>query len=543
MPNHQPSRGRLGFDGSTLEPAAGVRVGGEVAVPGLTVLAHPDPARVGERVALTAVVSGRRVALSRLEPEFAAPSGVAVARPLGDAQMSRSPAFLEPSGSSQGVRIVPAAGASAPLSIVGRGALAEAVEVGAEELAEGVVLHVARVVLLLHRFDPTPTVAASDHGMVGASDTLIELRRAIDKLAPLAVPVLVRGETGTGKELVARALHAASGRSGPLVCVNMASVPPSLAAAELFGVARGAYTGASRARCGYFASAGGGTLFLDEIGETPVDVQALLLRALDGGEIQPVGGGNVQRPDVRVVAATDAPLDGSPCFRAPLLHRLSGAVLSVPPLRRRRDDLGRLLVHFLRRELCACGGPQRLAAAAPRARAWLPAGFLARLAAGDWPGNVRQLRNVARHLAVHYRDSDALDERVLEQDTTFAELLGRRSAAEPGANRSSGNAPTPRRATRPRHRQPSQVADDELIAALRAHRWRLQPAARTLGISRTSLYALIDRCPALRRAGDLGAAEIRDALDEAAGDLAAVVDALQVSKHGILQRMRELGIQ
>lgn len=524
---------------STLEPAAGPPVAEDITVPGLTILGHPDPGRVGERVALTELVDGRRVALSRLEPHFAPLEGAAPARPLADPQMSRRPVWIEPTAGPDSVVLVPTAASSVPVEVAGRGSLGAPLELGREELEGGIVLRVARVVLLLHRLDPTPTPCDSDHGMVGCSDALRRLRQAIEKVAPLDLPVLVQGETGTGKELVARALHVASGRTGPLVSVNMASIPPSLAAAELFGAVRGAYTGAHRGRRGFFACAADGTLFLDEIGETPLDVQALLLRALESGEIQPVGGEQSLRPDVRVVAATDTQLDGSTSFRAPLLHRLTGAVLTLPPLRRRRDDIGPLLVHFLRRELEAYGAHERLAPAEPRERPWLPAGFLARLAAGDWLGNVRQVRNVARHLAVHYRDVDSLDERVLEGEAMLQGLLSLGAPGRPPG----GTAPAPPAAARPRHRQPSQIGDEELISALRAYRWRLQPTARALGISRTSLYALVDRCPAVRRASDLGETEIRRVLEEGAGDLNAAVDTLEVSRPGLLQRMRELGIQ
>jgi two-component system nitrogen regulation response regulator GlnG len=165
-------------------------------------------------------------------------------------------------------------------------------------------------------------------------------------------PVLLRGESGTGKELVAHAIHEASPRrTGPYVAVNMAAIPPSLAAAELFGATRGAFTGADHDRPGYFSRAHRGTLFLDEIGETAPEVQALLLRVLEAGEVQAVGGLEPRRVDVRVLAATDADLQGMTAmdrFRAPLLHRLMAGYLQVPALRARREDFGRLLYAFLR---------------------------------------------------------------------------------------------------------------------------------------------------------------------------------------------------
>jgi two-component system nitrogen regulation response regulator GlnG len=181
--------------------------------------------------------------------------------------------------------------------------------------------------------------------------------------------VLLRGETGTGKELAARALHdAGPRRRRGFLAVNMGAVPPTLAAAELFGAARGAFTGADQKRIGYFTRADGGTLFLDEIGETPAEVQILLLRALDNREIQPVGGGDPQPVDVRLIAATDADLEGAMAavrFRSTLLHRLSGYEIFLPQLRDRREDFGRLFLHFLSQELEATGQTGRLATSRP----------------------------------------------------------------------------------------------------------------------------------------------------------------------------------
>src|SRR5262249_13655296 len=152
-------------------------------------------------------------------------------------------------------------------------------------------------------------------------------------------------------------------RDGPYLALNLGAVPPALAAAELFGAARGAFTGADRRRAGHFERAHRGTLFLDEGGEAPPEVQVLLLPALESGEIQPVGSEAPQRVDVRVVAATDADLEAAVAqgrFRAPLLHRLRGCEIRLPPLRERRDDVGRLLVSFLRRELAELGREELL---------------------------------------------------------------------------------------------------------------------------------------------------------------------------------------
>jgi DNA-binding NtrC family response regulator len=363
----------------------------------------------------------------------------------------------------------------------------------------------------------------------------------------------VRGETGTGKELVARAIHGASARrSGPFFAVNLGAIPPSLAATELFGAIRGAYTGSVASQEGYFRRAHNGTLFLDEIGEAPSEVQVMLLRALEAGEIYPVGAQAAQRVDVRVLAATDADLESQANgggFRAPLLHRLAGYEIWLPPLRQRRDDLGRLLIHFLREELQAIGEGRRLDPTAPGFEsAWLPAPLVARLALFDWPGNVRQLRNVVRQLVIGSRGLTALElgdrgERLLRERGLAADAAGMPGNV-PGSSvlvplPGSGEAgPGPRR-----WRHPSDVTEDELAEALRLNRWDLKAAATQLHVSRTSLYALIDESSRFRHASDLAAEEIERCHRECEGDLDLMAERLEVSRRALGRRVREIGLE
>jgi two-component system nitrogen regulation response regulator GlnG len=409
------------------------------------------------------------------------------------------------------------------------------------------------VALLLHFLDPLGAPGVPHFGLVGESLAAVQLRREIGRVAGLPVPVLLRGATGTGKELVARALHGAGPRrQAPYLAVNMGAIPTTLAAAELFGAARGAWTGADRKREGWFSRADGGTLFLDEVGETPLEVQALLLRALESGEIQPVGGDSVTRVDVRLIAATDAELESAVAagrFRAPLLHRLGGYEILVPSLSRRRDDVGRLLLHFLRHELEAVGQGARLAPRRPEERPWLPAATVARLAAHDWPGNVRQLRNVARRIVVAGRDADEVPkgdwiERLLaEPAASVSPTPVPPDAAGVGAP--SGSAPRdtpPPRAARKEYRRPEEIADEEILATLRANRFRLQPTAAELGIARTSLYDRIENSPLFHKAADLSRQEIERCSELCGGDLDRMVESLEVSKRGLQRRMKQLGI-
>jgi two-component system response regulator AtoC len=230
---------------------------------------------------------------------------------------------------------------------------------------------------------------------VGDTPTMRHLLDAVSRVAPKDITVLVRGETGTGKELVASLLHAQSRRaSGPLVRFNCAAIPGELAEAELFGHARGAFTGATQARRGFFAEADGGTLVLDEVGDLPLPLQPKLLRALQEGETQPVGAGRVEKVDVRVVACTHRDLQAEARagrFREDLYYRLAVVELTVPPLREHREDIPALAAEFARRYADRFGlETVRLTPA-----------LVDRLRAGDWPGNIRQLENaVARLVAL-----------------------------------------------------------------------------------------------------------------------------------------------
>ncbi|MCB9573460.1 MAG: sigma-54-dependent Fis family transcriptional regulator [Kofleriaceae bacterium] len=239
-------------------------------------------------------------------------------------------------------------------------------------------------------------------GLIGESTAMLELRRTVDKVAGSGATVLVTGESGTGKELVARALHYAGDRaSGPFVPVNCGALVESLLESELFGHLRGAFTGADRDKRGLFVAAHGGTLFLDEIGELPLELQPKLLRALQEGEIKPVGGTEPIKVDVRVVAATNRDLReqiAAGRFREDLFYRLAVITIDVPPLRSRRDDVAALARFF------ADGAAHR----ARRGRVELSAAAIAWLEAQDWQGNVRELENCLER-AVVLASGDVID--------------------------------------------------------------------------------------------------------------------------------------
>jgi len=235
---------------------------------------------------------------------------------------------------------------------------------------------------------PQPTT------LIGEAPAMQEVFRAIGRLAASQINVLITGETGVGKELVARALHAHSPRAArPFIAVNTAAIPRDLMESEFFGHERGAFTGAQTQRKGRFEQADGGTLFLDEIGDMPHDLQTRLLRVLSDGEFYRVGGTAPIRVDVRVIAATHQDLEAAVRqhrFRDDLFHRLNVIRVRVPSLRERRDDIPLLLKHFLAQ------AAQEMKTPAKRPRPEV----LAHLQGLDWPGNVRQLENTCRWLTV-----------------------------------------------------------------------------------------------------------------------------------------------
>ena len=239
-------------------------------------------------------------------------------------------------------------------------------------------------------------------GVAGSSRAMRRIAAQVRRLAALTSPVLVGGETGVGKELIARALHTQGPRAAePFVAINVAALPRELVESELFGHERGAFTGAMTRRVGAFTEAEGGTLFLDEIGELPIDAQPKLLRALDGYEVRRVGApGSGRRANARVVVATHVALQDNVArgaFRRDLFHRLEVFVVDVPPLRERPGDvlpIARLLLGSLENEI----GRRELTPAA-----------IAQLAAHDWPGNVRELRNVLCRAADQARGARWID--------------------------------------------------------------------------------------------------------------------------------------
>jgi Nif-specific regulatory protein len=302
--------------------------------------------------------------------------------------------------------------------------------------------------------------------IVGESRAMGELLKQLDKVVDTRVTVLIEGETGTGKELVASALHHRSKRRDKLfVAQNCAAFPENLLESELFGHKRGAFTGATEDKKGLFEVADGGTLFLDEIGEMPAGLQAKLLRVLQEGELRPLGSHQVKHVNVRVVAATNKKLEDEVAagrFREDLYYRLKVFPIRVPPLRERRDDVARLAAHFLEIAAREMGKPI--------------AGFaqetLAALAAYDWPGNVRELENEIQRLVIQADPGAFVTPDLLSSSVRKVEGMVQNLGATAGTLKD----------------RVEQVERFIVLEVLREHDNNKTSAAKTLGITREGLH-------------------------------------------------------
>jgi transcriptional regulator with PAS, ATPase and Fis domain len=294
--------------------------------------------------------------------------------------------------------------------------------------------------------------------LVGESTAIREVRALVERVAPTRLSVLIQGPTGSGKELVARAVHAASGRRGRFVAFNVCAIADTMFEDALFGHMRGAFTGAASDTPGYLAEADQGTVFLDEIGSLEPNLQGKLLRAIEEGEFRPVGGRENRRSDFRVVSAINEPIDElieEGRFRYDLLERLSGIVIRVPPLRERLEDIPPLVDHFLTHAAGTSNGVE------------MTLGARSLLQSYEWPGNVRELKHVIER-SVALAGGHALGREEIEAAIRNGSGAWRREA-------------------------PNSFARQQLLEVLAVSRWDTAAAAAHLGIHRATIYRRMHR--------------------------------------------------
>lgn len=480
------------------------------AILALTVLWHPDPQYIGAQHFEDkpgAIEVGRFLPLFR----HAGQDGL----PLGHGGVSRLPVKIRREADGK-VSVTPP-DSRMLVELNGLEVSGSAV-LDAAQLNAGVVLGLGRSILLcLHLANALPQDKMVP-GLIGVSSAVRKIRQAIHGVAGTDIAVLVLGETGTGKEVVANAVHALGARADrPLVAVNMAALNDALAAAELFGAAKGAYTGAQAVRVGLFGEADNATLFLDEIGNTPASVQPMLLRVLESGEYRPIGGDRDKRSNARIIAATDQDLS-DPAFNQPLLRRLEAFAIHLPALRERREDIGVLIAHLLARSSAADA-----ADAADAVNTALPFEFVSACANYEWPGNVRQLAHVLNRAILALRGGTI---------PVFTEFV---LAKQDGHSvPSSLPVPSARRAI-------GELTDEDVLAALHRNGWQIQAAARALGISRPSMYKRIEAHPAIRRPEHITEEELARAMLASEGDIERCAALLLSPAEALRRRLRILG--
>ena len=491
----------------------------------LTISFHPDPGRVGEAAILPLGRGKQHWELGRNKPEFRPRdemSNQLAGSPIDDPGISRKALRLEYSKDSLRLN----RGTSSCRCQVNGEELTHELTLNGDQLKAGVFIMLAhRVVFILReisggdRIDAGPFVTSE---LRGSSPYMGRLREQILSFAHSDLDVLIRGETGTGKELVAAAIHANSARAAAkLVPVNMSAIPAALAPAALFGSAKGAFTGANAPGIGYFEQAEGGILFLDEVGDTPPEIQAQLLRALQQREIQSVGG-RVRQVDLRVIAATDASLDEASDFKAALRHRLSTCEIVLQALRQHPEDIGELLWFFLHQYLTEAGKRQLLpSVTSDRIVLATWAGLFNEFTQYSWPGNVRQLSNFAHQVAL------ASEDRLVLPPELHRQLSEKKSPPQ----RDEIAAASPRRSR-------ADVSEEEFLKIMAAADYEPARASRLSGIPRTTIYRLIDSSPVLQTAGEVPEGQLAKVLSSCQGDVQRAAAQLQVSTTGLRSRIR-----
>lgn len=486
----------------------------------LTIVFHPDTSRIGQRAVVPRQRGKAPWILGRRCPDFGDSQGES---PLEDPHVSRQALQLTYTGKSLEIRRFE----DASRCRLAERDLYERVELSREQLRTGIPLMLGHAVVLMLRLDAkAPQTLYEPQGcqlLRGSSAHMVGIREQVARAAASDLDVLIRGETGTGKELVATAIHQASDRrEAPFVRVNMAAVPAELAAAALFGSARGAFTGADKTTEGYFGQAEGGSLFLDEIGDASTDVQPQLLRALQQREIQVVGG-TIRQVDLRVISATDADLDGDDSsFKAALRYRLGACEIALPALRDHPEDVGELMLHFIRHSALECGRVELLPRRDSPARnlaAW--AVLFYRFLCYSWPGNVRELANFSQQVVL------ASDKLPTLPENLVAILVGNKR----GGTGSDGAAPL---------RKMQEVDQTAFDYAMAICDFEVLRVAEHLGVSRGAVYRRIEASDSYRLISEIPDLELQAALERHQGDCEAAARSLRVPLRSLRSRLGKM---
>lgn len=480
--------------------------------PTLIIALHPDLSRIGETAPLLGILHEGRDYLSRNRPDFSK-NGCA-GKSLNDPHISRSPIIFQQD--SEEVFRVRAHSTSTKVEILGRAQQSEYL-LSTADLSQGVVITLNSTVVLIVKMMPLEDSRYHlDALLKGISPDINAISSKLEHIAKLDIPVIIRGATGAGKEQAAYKVHTESRCADkPFVSVNLAAIHDVVAEEELFGVVRG-----EQHSPGYFCQAEGGTLILEDLEDASETVVSLLFSALTQGSYIPPNGTTTIAINCRIIVTSI--YDTCPCPHGSklwqLMNYLSAYQVFLPSLAERIEDISILFLHFVQQQW------QRIY---PH-RAFelkIPANLVAQLLTFNWPGNVRQLRNVARQVVIDSRDED-----VLQLDPQLLSILKPQSPLRATQDRPNGSG-----------RKPNTIGREELVEALQKNRFELQATARELNISRASVYQLIQRFDGIRTAQDLSEAELKECYEKYRGDTEQMMWELQVSQVGMRRRLKAMG--
>lgn len=491
---------------------------------GMTIAWHPDHGRIGEQFIGT--TDAGLIEVSRFIPSFKTPTGEAL--PLGHSGISRDPIRIV-RDLSDGITICPP-NSRMVVEINGEEVKAPTF-LSATQIEAGTIVGLGRAVYIcLHWMRCLPKDNPVE-GFVGVGAHAIQTRDLIRLAAGNEHVVLLLGETGTGKEVAAQGIHKLSKRAGlKMISVNMAALNESLAAADLFGATRGAYTGAQTSRDGFFGEAQNSTLFLDEIGNTPAVVQPMLLRVLESGEYRPLGASRDARSTARLITATDQDLYDEN-FNHALLRRLESFIIRIAPLRARREDIGLLILNMLKDKTTAAIDPGKL-----------PASLISEILNYEWPGNVRQLHHVLSRAALSLQmgEQPKLADYVERPKMTVTDSAALRQIRT--TVKDFDATVTTRAPGQPERKKLKDLTEQDVIDAMEQHGWTIQYAADALGISRPSMYKLIENNSQIRRVEQIPPEEIRTQLNATDASIEQCASRLKTPSEALRRHLKGLGL-
>lgn len=507
----------------------------------ITIAWHPEINRIGEQFLSTTQASV--IDINRFHPLFK--RGNAEALPVAYSGISRNPVRIV-RNENNAITITPSN--SQMVVEVNGEKIHQAITLSKEQIDGGLILGLGRAVIFCLHWMRCPPKQNHVHGFLGVGEAAVRSRDLIRQAAKTDNTVLLLGETGTGKEIAAQAIHALSNRSTrPLATVNMAALNDSFAAIDLFGVVKDVYPELHATRVGLFCEAANSTLFLDDISNTPNTIQPLLLRVLESGEYRPLGAQIDNQSTARLIAAADQSVYDID-FNQALLRRLENFVIKLQPLRERREDIGLLMANII---------DNNTENAVPASS--IPSNLITQLMIYDWPGNVRQLIHVFNRVLFAFKNEDTTglntiinisprdDKKSSNQfviaptdDATLKILIAKANNQFKSQN-TEVLAKIEAKVGTARVKL-AKLSEKDILKAMEKNAWTIQYAAQDLGISRPSMYKLLDNHSQIRRAEQIPAEELSKAISDCKGEVELCASLLKTPNEALRRHLKGLGL-